>query len=115
MRGAASFGTRVVIVDEPAAALGVKASGMVLDLIRRIRDWGIPVVLIRHDTPHVFEIADRIHVYRLGQRVGGVSPKERTMTEVVSLMTGALRLEENGELVDATGHVTELPDEDAHA
>ena len=88
---------------------------MVLDLIRRIRDRGMPVVLIGHDTPHVFEIADRIHVQRLGQRVAVVSPKERTMTEVVSLMTGALRLEENGELVDATGHATELPDEDAHA
>jgi len=88
---------------------------MVLDLIRRIRDRGMPVVLISHDTLHVFEIADRIHVHRLGQRVVVVSPKERPMTEVVFLMTGALRLEENGELVDATGHATELPDEDAHA
>jgi fructose transport system ATP-binding protein len=112
---AAMFGTRLVIMDEPTAALGVKESGMVLDLIRRIRDRGLPVVLISHDMPHVFEIADRIHVHRLGQRVAVVSPKEHTMTEVVSLMTGALRLEENGELVDATGHVTELPDEDAHA
>lgn len=111
---AAMFGTRLVIMDEPTAALGVKESGMVLDLIRRIRDRGLPVVLISHDMPHVFEIADRIHVHRLGQRVAIVSPKEHTMTEVVSLMTGALRLEENGELVDATGHVTELPDEDAH-
>ena len=111
---AAMFGTRLVIMDEPTAALGVKESGMVLDLIRRIRDRGLPVVLISHDMPHVFEIADRIHVHRLGQRVAVVSPKEHTMTEVVSLMTGALRLEENGELVDATGHVTELPDEDAH-
>ena len=115
MRGAAPFGTRLVITEEPTAALGVKKSGMVLDLIRRIRDRGLPVVLISHDMPHVFEIADRIHVHRLGQRVAVVSPKEHTMTEVVSLMTGALRLEENGELVDATGHVTELPDEDAHA
>lgn len=111
---AAMFGTRLVIMDEPTAALGVKESGMVLDLIRRIRDRGLPVVLISHDMPHVFEIADRIHVHRLGQRVAIVSPKEHTMTEVVSLMTGALRLEKNGELVDATGHVTELPDEDAH-
>lgn len=111
---AAMFGTRLVIMDEPTAALGVKESGMVLDLIRRIRDRGLPVVLISHDMPHVFEIADRIHVHRLGQRVAVVSPKEHTMTEVVSLMTGALRLEKNGELVDARGHVTELPDEDAH-
>jgi len=111
---AAMFGTRLVIMDEPTAALGVKESGMVLDLIRRIRDRGLPVVLISHDMPHVFEIADRIHVHRLGQRVAVVSPKAHTMTEVVSLMTGALRLQENGELIDATGHVTELPDEDAH-
>jgi fructose transport system ATP-binding protein len=114
MRGAAPFGTRLVIVDEATAALGVKESEMVLDLIGRIRDRGMPVVLISHDTPHVFEIADRIHVHRLGQRVAVLSPKERTMTEVVSLMTGALRLEENGELVDATGHATELPGQDAH-
>ena len=88
---------------------------MVLDLIRRIRDRGMPVVLISHDMPHAFEIANRIPVHRLGQRVAVVSPKELAMTEVVSLMTEALRLVENGELVDATGHATELPDEDAHA
>jgi len=112
---AAMFGTKLVIMDEPTAALGVKESGMVLDLIRRIRDRGLPVVLISHNMPHVFEIADRIHVHRLGQRVAVVSPKEHTMSEVVSLMTGALRLDDNGKLVDATGHVTELHDEDAHA
>ena len=86
---------------------------MVLDLIRRIRDRGMPVGLTSHDTPHVFEIADHIHVHRLGQRVAVVSPKERTMTEVVSLMTGVLRLQENGELVDATEHAIERPDENA--
>lgn len=88
VRGAA-FGRRVIIMDEPTAALGVKESGMVIDLIRTIRDSGIPVVLISHDMPHVFEVADRIHVHRLGRRAGVVRPSERNMSEVVALMTGA--------------------------
>lgn len=86
---AAAFGRGVIIMDEPTAALGVKESGMVIDLIRSIRDRGIPVVLISHDMPHVFEVADRIHVHRLGQRAGVIDPKQRTMSEVVALMTGA--------------------------
>ncbi|GAA3998361.1 ATP-binding cassette domain-containing protein [Allokutzneria multivorans] len=98
---AAAFGSRVVIMDEPTAALGVAESAKVLDLIRRIRDRGLPVVLISHNMPHVFEIADRVHVHRLGKRVGVVSPRERTMNEVVGLITGALRLsEDGGELVE---------------
>jgi fructose transport system ATP-binding protein len=87
---AAAFGTRLIIMDEPTAALGVKESGMVLDLIRQIRDRGLPVVLISHNMPHVFEIADRIHIHRLGRRAAVVSPRERTMPEVVAIMTGAL-------------------------
>jgi fructose transport system ATP-binding protein len=78
-------------MDEPTAALGVKESRQVLDLIRRIRDRGLPVVLISHDMPQVFEIADRIHVHRLGRRVAVVSPADASMSQVVSLMTGALR------------------------
>jgi fructose transport system ATP-binding protein len=73
---------------------------MVLDLIRRIRDNGLPVVLISHNMPHVFEIADRIHVHRLGKRVAVVKPEDYEMNEVVALMTGALRLDESGKLVD---------------
>ena len=75
-RGAA-FARHVVIMDEPTAALGVKESGMVLDLIRRVRDRGLAVVLISHDMPHVFELADRIHVQRLGQARGGRRSVER--------------------------------------
>lgn len=86
---AAAFGRGVIIMDEPTAALGVRESGMVIDLIRTIRDRGIPVVLISHDMPHVFEVADRIHIHRLGKRAGVVNPKNRTMSEVVALMTGA--------------------------
>ena len=85
----AAFGKRVIIMDEPTAALGVKESGMVVDLIRQIRARGIPVVLISHDMPHGFEVADRIHVHRLGQRAAVVRPSERSMSDVVALMTGA--------------------------
>lgn len=86
----AAFGKRVIIMDEPTAALGVKESGMVMDLIDRIRQRGLPVILISHDMPHVFEVADRIHVHRLGKRAAVVDPKVRSMAEVVALMTGAL-------------------------
>jgi fructose transport system ATP-binding protein len=90
----AAFARHVVIMDEPTAALGVKESGMVLDLIRRVRDRGLAVVLISHDMPHVFELADRIHVARLGRRVAVLNPKHVSMSDTVAVMTGAMRAEE---------------------
>ena len=63
---------------------------MVLELIRRVRDRGLSVVLISHDMPHVFEIADRIHVARLGKRVAVLDPKKISMSDTVAVMTGAL-------------------------
>jgi fructose transport system ATP-binding protein len=90
----AAFARHVVIMDEPTAALGVKESGMVLQLIRRVRDKGLAVVLISHDMPHVFELADRIHVQRLGKRVAVLNPKRISMSDTVAVMTGALRPEE---------------------
>ena len=87
---AAAFAKKLVIMDEPTAALGVTQSGMVLDLIRRVRDRGIPVVLISHQMPHVFEVADRIHIMRLGRRVATVTPQSHSMSEAVALMTGAV-------------------------
>lgn len=87
---AAAFGRRVVIMDEPTAALGVRESQGVLDLIRRISATGIPVVLISHDMPAVFEVADRIHIHRLGRRAAVVRPQDHEMNEVVGFMTGAL-------------------------
>src|SRR5476649_2080988 len=70
-----AFARHVVILDEPTAALGVKEGNMVLELIRNVRDRGLPVILISHNMPHVFEIADRIHIQRLGKRVAVVDPK----------------------------------------
>ncbi len=87
---AAAFAKNVIIMDEPTAALGVKESGMVLDLIRKVRDKGLPVILISHNMPHVFEVADRIHIHRLGKRAAVVKPSDYTMSDVVAIMTGAL-------------------------
>jgi fructose transport system ATP-binding protein len=87
---AAAFAQHVVIMDEPTAALGVKEGNMVLDLIRRVRERGLPVVLISHNMPHVFELADRIHIQRLGQRAAVVNPKRISMSDAVAVMTGAL-------------------------
>lgn len=86
---AAAFGSKVVVLDEPTAALGVRETGQVLELIRRLRDQGIPVILISHNIPNVFEVADRIHVQRLGRRVAVISPRSHSMTDAVALMTGA--------------------------
>jgi fructose transport system ATP-binding protein len=91
---AAAFAEHVVILDEPTAALGVKEGNMVLELIRRVRDKGLPVVLISHNMPHVFEVADRIHVARLGKRATVLNPKNISMSDTVAVMTGALRPEE---------------------
>jgi len=90
----AAFARHVVIMDEPTAALGVKEGNMVLELIRRVRDKGLPVVLISHNMPHVFEIADRIHVARLGRRAAVLNPKKISMSDTVAVMTGAMRPED---------------------
>lgn len=86
---AAAFGSRVIIMDEPTAALGVKESRRVLDLINDVRRKGLPIVLISHNMPHVFEVADRIHIHRLGRRHCVVDPKSITMSDAVAIMTGA--------------------------
>jgi fructose transport system ATP-binding protein len=90
---AAAWARHVVIMDEPTAALGVKESAQVLELITRVRDKGLPVVLISHNMPQVFEIADRIHIQRLGRREALVNRSDFTMAEVVAIMTGALRVD----------------------
>ena len=85
----AAFGSKVVILDEPTAALGVKESNRVLQLIRDVRARGLPVILISHNMPHVFEVADRIHIQRLGRRATVITPKSHSMSEAVAIMTGA--------------------------
>jgi fructose transport system ATP-binding protein len=87
---AAAFGSRVVIMDEPTAALGVRESRAVLDLVLQVRDRGLPVILISHNMPHVFEVADRIHIQRLGRRKAVVDPKSISMSDAVAIMTGAM-------------------------
>ena len=91
---AAAFGSKVVILDEPTAALGVKESRKVLELIQDVRSRGIPIILISHNMPHVFEIADRIHVHRLGRRLCVIDPKEHSMSDAVAYMTGAAEPEQ---------------------
>jgi fructose transport system ATP-binding protein len=86
---AAAFGSKVVILDEPTAALGVRESNQVLELIVRLRDQGVPVILISHNMPHVFQVADRIHVQRLGKRAATITPQSHSMTDAVAIMTGA--------------------------
>ncbi|UCI06829.1 ATP-binding cassette domain-containing protein [Mesorhizobium sp. B1-1-8] len=86
---AAAFGSKVVIMDEPTAALGVKESRRVLELMLDVKKRGLPIVLISHNMPHVFEVADRIHIHRLGKRLCVVDPKQISMSDAVALMTGA--------------------------
>ena len=86
---AAAFGSKVVIMDEPTAALGVKESRRVLDLILDVKKRGLPIVLISHNMPHVFEVADRIHIHRLGRRLCVINPKDFSMSDAVAMMTGA--------------------------
>ncbi|WP_372990034.1 ATP-binding cassette domain-containing protein [Sulfitobacter sp.] len=86
---AAAFGSKVIILDEPTAALGVKESRRVLELIQDVRSRGIPIILISHNMPHVFEVADRIHVHRLGKRLCVIKPGDHSMSDAVAYMTGA--------------------------
>jgi fructose transport system ATP-binding protein len=90
---AAKWARRLAIMDEPTAALGVRETRQVLDLIQRVREGGLPVIIISHDMPHVFELADRILIMRLGKRVAVVTPESHTMSEAVAIMTGATAAE----------------------
>jgi fructose transport system ATP-binding protein len=90
----AAFATKLVILDEPTAALGVRETGQVLKLIEEVKNRGLPVILISHNMPNVFEVADRIHIQRLGGSAGIITPKSHTMSEAVAIMTGATTLAE---------------------
>lgn len=86
---AATFGSRMIIMDEPTAALGVKESQRVLELISDVKSRGIPIILISHNMPHVFKVSDRIHIHRLGKRLCVIDPSEYKMSDAVAMMTGA--------------------------
>ena len=86
---AAAFATKFIIMDEPTAALGVKESRKVLELILDVKSRGIPIILISHNMPHVFEVADRVHIHRLGRRLCVINPKNHSMSDAVAYMTGA--------------------------
>jgi D-xylose transport system ATP-binding protein len=85
---AAAFATNVVILDEPTAALGVRESRHVLDLILRLRDQGHAVIVVSHAMDHVMEIADRAVVMRRGRTVGELIPRPETRQQIVSLIVG---------------------------
>ena len=87
---AAAFATKFVIMDEPTAALGVKESRRVLELIKEVKARGLPIILISHNMPHVFEVADRIHIHRLGRRACVIRPDAFSMSDAVAIMTGAM-------------------------
>jgi simple sugar transport system ATP-binding protein len=94
---AVTWASKVVFMDEPTAALGVVQTRNVLQLIQRTREEGLSVVLISHNMPEVFEVADRIEVLRLGRRVASLRPAEVSMEDVVAAMTGATTFHEDGE------------------
>jgi fructose transport system ATP-binding protein len=89
---AVAFGSRIIILDEPTAALGVRETAQVLAVLRMLRERGFGVILISHSMPNVFDVADRIQIQRLGQRVGVVTPQSHSPSEVVAIMTGAAAL-----------------------
>jgi fructose transport system ATP-binding protein len=88
---ATAFGSRVIIMDEPTAALGVKESRKVLELMLDVKKRGLPIILLSHNMPHVFEVADRIHIHRLGRRIAVIDPKQYSMSDAVAIMTGAMK------------------------
>jgi simple sugar transport system ATP-binding protein len=89
---AIAWGNRIVIMDEPTAALGVRESGMVLELIKEVRSQGIAVIMISHNLPEVFAVADRITVLRLGRTIMTLETSQTTLEAVVGMMTGAVEV-----------------------
>jgi ABC-type sugar transport system ATPase subunit len=87
---AIAWGTRIVIMDEPTAALGVRESGMVLELIKEVRSHGLAVIMISHNLPEVFAVADRITTMRLGRTIATQETRETTLEAIVAMMTGAV-------------------------
>jgi simple sugar transport system ATP-binding protein len=91
---AVTWAGKVVFMDEPTAALGVVQTRNVLDLIKRVRETGLAIVLISHNMPEVMEVSDRVEVLRLGRRVARFKTADASMEDLVGAMTGALEHEE---------------------
>ena len=98
---AVAFSQKIIILDEPTAALGVRESSQVLNLIKNLQSRGLPVIIISHNMPQVFEVANRIQIQRLGKRAGVVTPKTHDMKDVVAVMTGALKLEQKDQTLNS--------------
>ena len=94
---AVMWASKIVIMDEPTAALGVAQTDSVRELVRQVRETGIPVVFISHNMPNVFHVADRIAVLRLGSMVAELDPKTATIEDAVAAMTGSSRFKRHGE------------------
>ena len=90
------WNAKMVIMDEPTAALGVTEQRKVLTLVRTLCDQGVPVIIISHNMQDVFAVADRIVVMRRGKKVGERFAKQSTPDEIVSLMVGAEAVHEMG-------------------
>jgi simple sugar transport system ATP-binding protein len=88
------WASKLVFMDEPTAALGVVQRERVLEVIKRVRDQGMGVVLISHNMPEVLAVSDRIEVLRLGRRVARFKAADTTVEELVGAMTGALSQED---------------------
>jgi ABC-type sugar transport system ATPase subunit len=89
---AIAWGTRIVVMDEPTAALGVRESSMVLELIKEVRSQGLAIIMVSHNLPEVFAVSDRITVLRLGRTIKTLTTKDTTLESVVGMMTGAVRV-----------------------
>ena len=109
---AVTWASKVVFMDEPTAALGVVQTRNVLDLIARVREQGLAVVLISHNMPEVFEVADRIEVLRLGTRVARFKRGDVTMEDVVGAMTGAITNDGEARMTDVTTAPADEPELD---
>jgi fructose transport system ATP-binding protein len=92
---AAAFGSKVVILDEPTAALGVRETKQVLRLVTEMRERGLGVIVVSHNMPNVFDTADRIQVMRLGGSAAVITPKSHSMQDAVAIMTGAMTVDED--------------------
>ena len=89
---AIAWGTRIVIMDEPTAALGVRESSMVLELIKEVRSQGLAIIMVSHNLPEIFAVSDRITVLRLGRTITTLRTADTSLESVVGMMTGALRV-----------------------